>query len=280
MMRAVQGTPNDAAQKGLKPALVKQNYFLSCSCVTEQDLEVALPDAASFRYKTRLLSKDKLTGDITRLRLECPSSYEYFAGQYLTVYSPSGVARNYSIASVPEVDSFLELHVRLVPDGQVSGWIFEELREGDEIVIGQPIGNCVYTDECPEQPLLLIGTGSGLAPLYGILRDALHQGHRGEIKLYHGSSTLDGVYLVDELRELAEQHGNFSYFPCVSRDSENGFLHGRASDLALQDNPKLSGWRAYICGNPDMVKVASRNVFLAGVSLQEVYTDAFLLSKP
>ena len=129
--------------------------------------------------------------------------------------------------------------------------------------------------------MLLIGTGSGLAPLYGIVRDALHQGHKGQIKLYHGSSSLAGIYLLDELHTLAERHENFDYFPCVSRETPvDGMFRGRATDLALADNSQLSGWRAYICGEPTMVNATGRAVFLAGVSMQDVYTDAYLPSQP
>ena len=57
-------------------------------------------------------------------------------------------------------------------------------------------------------------------------------------------------------------------------------LQGRATALAMEQNPKLTGWRAYICGEPAMVKETSRAAFLAGVSLQEIYSDPFIHSKP
>ena len=65
-----------------------------------------------------------------------------------------------------------------------------------------PKGNCFYIPDNPEQNLLLIGTGCGLAPLYGIIRDALAQGHRGAIKLYHGSKTVESLYMSKELKVL------------------------------------------------------------------------------
>lgn len=281
LMQAVKGDPGENAQKGLKPSLVSQNYFLSCSCHSEQDLEIMLPNTQSFQFPSRVVSKDPLTNEITRIRLEKPSSFAYRPGQYLSLYNPDGVARSYSLASVPVLEPFLELHIRHVKKGLISEWVRQDLRSGDEVIIGQAIGNCFYVNDQNGQTLLLIGTGSGLAPLYGIVRDALHQGHTGKIKLYHGSGSVAGLYLMEELRVLARRHANFEYFPCVSQEApQDGMLSGRATDRALSDNPKMSGWRAYICGNPEMVNATGRAVFLAGISLQEVYTDSFLPSKP
>ena len=126
--------------------------------------------------------------------------------------------------------------------------------------------------------MLLIGTGSGLAPLSGILRDALHQGHAGPIHLYHGARNLNGLYLTDEFHSLSEQHHQFVYHPCVS-DPETippaGIEKGRASDLALKNHPELKGWRVYLCGNPEMVRSTQMQAYLAGASLDAIHIDPF-----
>lgn len=244
-------------------------------------MEVNLPDTAAFRFTSSVLSIDPLTDDIIRLRIERPRGYDYHGGQFLTLFNPEGVGRSYSLASLPVLDPFLELHIRLVPKGQVSGWVHDSLKVGDTVTISEASGNCFYTADNKQQALLLVGTGSGLAPLYGILRDAIHHGHQGDIKLYHGSGTMSGIYLNQELNQLAENHHNFSYFPCVSRElPPAGVTSGRATAIALEQNPQLTGWRAYICGEPKMVNDTSRAIFMAGVSLQEVYSDPFVHSNP
>lgn len=97
--------------------------------------------------------------------------------------------------------------------------------------------------------MLLIGTGSGLAPLIGIARDALNQQHTGDIYLYHGSHDAAGLYLVDELREMAEHYPNFHYVPCVSGDDvTEQYQAGRAVDVALAAHPDLTGWRVFLRG--------------------------------
>ncbi|MDH4275438.1 MAG: oxygenase, partial [Gammaproteobacteria bacterium] len=185
--------------------------------------------------------------------------------------------RSYSIASVPTVESQLELHIARVPQGRMSGWVYQNLRQNDELTISPALGECYYRAESPDQALLLIGTGTGLAPLYGVLRDALRQGHRGEIYLYHGSSTPQGLYLEETLHQLAAHHANFHYFPCVSQGSASAqYAHGRADALALQTLTNLRGMRVYLCGHPAMVRSAQRAVFLGGASMTDIVADAFL----
>jgi len=81
-----------------------------------------------------------------------------------------------------------------------------------------------------------------LAPLAGILADALSHGHSGSIQLFHGSSEREDLYRVDEMRQLSEQHQNFSYTPCISKgDVPEGFRQGRANSVALNEISDLKG---------------------------------------
>ena len=121
---------------------------------------------------------------------------------------------------------------------------------------------------------------AGLAPLYGIARDALEQGRTSPIRLYHGSRNPQGLYLVNELRTFTDRYDNFSYTPCISGDamSADGYAQGQAIDVALDDVGKLAGWRVFLCGNPEMVKTAKKKAFLSGAAIQDIYADAFTLA--
>lgn len=276
LVRAVKGIPLAESQNGIKDTLKLQNYFLACSCRPSADMEIALPDTASTRAPAVVEAVEPLGADIVCLTLRCENPVAYRAGQFINLFRDEHLGRSYSLASVPALDPHLHLHVRKIAGGRVSGWVHDQLTPGDRVNISDPAGNCFYVAGRPEQPLLLIGTGSGLAPLYGIARDALAQGHTGRIRLYHGSRGPEGLYLVDALRELAARHDNFHYVPCVSSAPvPAGHARGRALDVALADTPKLNGWRVFLCGHPEMVKAARRQAFLAGVSMQEILADAF-----
>lgn len=277
MMRSVDGAPTAASQQGLKPALIEQDYFLTCSCVPEHDMAVVLPNKAAFQVNTTVKGIIKFTEEVVQLSLARPEGFEYSAGQFLTIYHPDGQGRSYSLASVPGEDEDLQFHIHTFPDGHLSRWIADELQPGDSVAVSEAIGGCVYASTSLDQPILMIATGTGLAPVYGVLKDALHRGHRGEIKLYHGSRAQDGLYMADELRRLAQQHPNVTCVLCLSGDDvPDGFESGRANDVALSQNPVLTDWVVYLCGMPEMVNAAKRAAFLAGASMRDIYSDPFV----
>lgn len=277
LLRAVKSEPPAAAQHGLKDSLKQQRYFLACACQPEGDFEATLSGPELIRLPARVLSVDKLSRKIARVRLDPKDSFEYRAGQFINLWRNDGLTRSYSIASLPHTEDFIELHVARIDQGCMSNWIHDELQAGDDLALSTPRGECCYRPENPAQPLLLIGTGCGLAPLYGIVRDALYHGHTGPIWLYHGSRDRDGLYLIEELRGLARDHANFRYTPCLSGDTPDGedFVLQRAHEAALAQHRELKGWRLFLCGHPLMVNQTKMKAYLAGAALADIHADPF-----
>lgn len=276
LMKAVKGEVPEKAKAGLKPTLAAQNYFMACSCYPEQDLEVVLPDAGINRLGAEITGVEYLSKDVLGIKLKPHREVEYRAGQFINLFKDETTARCYSLASVPELDKELMLHVRKVPNGIVSSWVFADLKVGDAVNISEANGDCFYVPGNPDQNILLLATGTGLAPLYGIIRDAIKNGHKGKISLYHGGYNKDGLYLVKELQRLVQLHPNISYTRCVSEgEAPQGYESGTVLDAALTHHPDLSGWRVYLCGNPQMVKAARQQTFFAGASMRDIYADPF-----
>lgn len=276
LMRSIDGLLPEKAQAGLKPTLAAQNYFMACSCYPETDIEVVMPEAGLGKLSARVVSVEYLGSDILGIKLNPSSPLEYKAGQFINFFKDEATARCYSLASVPSLNELLFLNVRRVPGGMVSNWLFENLRAGDNIAISEASGDCFYVPGNAEQNILLIATGTGLAPLYGIVRDALLNGHKGKLSLYHGSYDVSGFYLVDELKKLAQMHDNFSYVPCVSDGvAPAGYAQGMVLDAALADNPDLARWRVFLCGNSNMVNAAKQQTFFAGASMRDIFADPF-----
>lgn len=279
IMRAIKGKPPESSQQGLKETLQQQNYFLACSCIPTEDLTVALADAsAAPHFEATLLEKNLLTPVILRLRFSVPEGFSYIPGQFLNVFRDDQLTRSYSIASVPAFESFIELHIEKIAEGKLSGWLFDELAVGDSLQLSEPLGECYYLPGNPEKNLMMVATGSGLAPIYGVVRDALNQGHQGEIYIYHGSSNPDKIYLMDEMKKLVEDHANLHYIPCLSKNAVDGFTRGRANEIALEQHKDLKDWRLYLCGHPSMVADTKRRAFLAGASLNDIFADPFEFS--
>lgn len=268
------------AQKGLAQALVNEGYFLPCQCIPISDMHIAAPTGL---FQTTLVhSKEMLSPYVCRILLEPPTDFVYKAGQFVNLRRPDGVTRSYSLASLPTEDYFLELHVQRQDGGVMSNWLIDTLQAGDGIDIQNAEGNCHY--QADDHPMLLIGTGTGMAPLIGIVRDALHNNHQHEIHLYHGGRNTDRFYLHTQLRQLEQAHSNFHYYECVSgeRVSSNAAtaentLAGRAHDVAFSQHQNVHDWTIYLAGLAEMVDSGTLLAAKHGASPHDIYSDAFTL---
>jgi len=279
LMRAMAGTVPEAAQVGLKETLRAQGYFLACACRPPAGAVLEVTGAEALRVPARITSLSALSPSVLQVSLVTDSPLAYRAGQYLSLVRADGLTRSYSLASLPREDA-LELHVRLHPGGAMSGWLAHDARPGDVLDIQGPAGSCFYVPGRPEQPLLLAGTGTGLAPLYGIVRDALEAGHTGPIWLFHGARTPEGLYLTRELRELAERYPQLHYRPGVLEGGTRDVAEGALDVLIRAECPRPVGWRAWLCGDGPLVLSLRKKLFLAGLPLKDLHVDAFLPSVP
>ncbi len=277
LMRSLDNSPPIESQEGLKDTQQKQNYFLSCLCIPQNDMTVIVPNAEENWLEGEVLEKYALSENVIFVKLQSKEPLAFFAGQFVNLRSDTGIIRSYSIANIPNAVHILTFHIRILPNGQFSQWLANELQIGMSLNFSQAQGHCHYLENNPEQPLLLIGTGTGLAPLYGILCDALeNHKHTGEIHLFHGSRDATGLYFEEKLREMEKSHPNFHYTPCLSGEiCDKNYTKGRANQVALEKFPKLEGWRVYLCGQPDMVLHSKRIAYLQGASLKDIYADAF-----
>lgn len=275
LMRAASGPVPARAQLGVKDSLRVQGYFLACVCHPEADLELAARGAEAELGAT-ICGMELLSADVMRVRLCCDAPIDFRSGQFVSIVRGDGLARSYSVASLPH-EGELELHVRKIVGGRMSGWLHDEAQIGDRVRIVGPSGDCFYVPGSEEQPLLLVGTGTGLAPLYGILRDALRHGHRGPIHLFHGALHAGALYLVEELRKLGKDYSQFEYTPAVLRgEALDGVVIGAIDQVVLQRLPNLGGWRGYICGDPGVVQILKKKLFLAGMASREIFADPFI----
>ena len=158
----------------------------------------------------------------------------------------------------------------------MSTWLHEDARVGARVSVIGPSGECFYVPGQEDQPLLLVGTGTGLAPLYGILRDALQHGHRGPVHLFHGAVHRGGLYLVDELRKLVARHPHVEYTPTILTADGSDTTVGPIDQVVSSRFPKLGGWRGYVCGDPALVQKLKKRLFLSGMSSRDIYSDAFV----
>lgn len=276
LLRARSGDPGDAGRGGLKPTLVARGYFLACQARPVTDLVVAAAGRDVITPATLAASR-WLHSDVLEIRLRPQRPVDFRPGQHVTLDRGDGVIRAYSIANRPVEASRdgLEFHIRVYPDGAVSGWL-ARARPGARVHIGLPSGECFYLPGAPGSALLLAGTGTGIAPLLAITREALAQGHTGPVVVIHGAAEPDRLYLGERLpSEWLPGAGprTIRWRACVLTRGEP-ITDVVAEELAALPGPVAT--RAYLCGDPGSVASMRRALFMAGMSLRDIYADEFV----
>ncbi|SNT38226.1 ferredoxin-NAD(P)+ reductase (naphthalene dioxygenase ferredoxin-specific) [Noviherbaspirillum humi] len=255
-------------------------FVLACmSTVTEScEIEIPEPDEVVIHpariIKASVTAIEDMTHDIRRLRLRPAKPLEFSPGQYVNLQFTPDHVRPYSMAGLCS-DGELEFHVRVVPDGRVSGYVANQLKVGDSVRVTGPLGTA-YLRRKHEGPMLCVAGGTGLAPVLSIVRGALAAGMRNPIHLYFGVRSPQDIYGAQWLQALAERHANLNVQIVVAMGNEDASLRsGLVTDAVAADWNDFSGWRAYLCGAPPMVEAAAMMVKLRGIQAEHVYADAF-----
>ncbi|PYC21186.1 iron-sulfur-binding ferredoxin reductase [Pseudomonas mosselii] len=259
LVRCLGGMPIDAKPEALAAEKREQGWRLACQCSVTSDLRVALFDPRNDGLPATVIGLDWFA-DVLRLRLRAERPLRYQAGQHLVLWN-DGVARPYSLASLPGEDDFLEFHLDCHRRGAFCDQA-RQLRLGDVLRLGELRGGALHYDpDWQARPLWLLAAGTGLAPLWGILREALRQGHLGPVKVLHVARE---HYLAEALRALAGEQVSVEL---VASEDFEAALAG----LRLASRQTV----ALVCGAPGRVEQFARRLFIAGVPRGQVFADVF-----
>lgn len=276
-MVASSGTVPESAQVPLREVERRSGMFLACMCRPAGDLELRdLDDQATIA--ARIVEVTHLSGSVVRLRLQPEQPLAYEAGQYLSLQRSDGLTRSYSLASLPS-EPLLELHLRRMPSGQMSTWAYEQARPDMTVSLRGPFGSCCYAADPIDAPILMVGVGTGLAPLWGVVRQALASGHVGPITLFQASAEPAGLYMRDELLELARVHPQLQIRSCVLHGGGGELEQGAVDALAvehLRASGNIAAHMAFVCGDSAIVQRVRRGLFMAGMSPRRILLDAFV----
>nr|MBO2511674.1 hypothetical protein [Gammaproteobacteria bacterium] len=265
LVRCVAGEPQDARPEALAAERRADGWRLACQCRVVGDLEVEVFDPQRDGLPARVAELDWPSPTVLRLTPERPLRYR--AGQHLVLWSAEGVARPYSLASLPGEDPWLEFHL----DCRAPGAFCDAARRlgpGDALRLGElRAGALHYDPDWQARPLWLLAAGTGLAPLWGVLREALRQHHQGAIRVIHQAHEAAGHYLGEPLRALAAAHPQLQV-ELVEASEQAAFL----AELRLVSRQTV----ALLCGSPASVEAFARRLFLVGVPRNQVLADIFL----
>ena len=267
LVRCVQGEPADLMPEALSRTQRDQGWRLACQCQVVDDLHIEVFDPRRDGVPGEVLSVDWLSPTVLRLRLTPQRPLRYRAGQHLVLWADNHIARPYSLASLPDEDRFLEFHLDCAHPGEFVDTA-RAFNVGDEVRLGELRGGALrYDPDWQEHPLWLLASGTGLGPLFGVLREAMRQDHQGPIRLVHVARDEQEHYLKNDLLALTDIHPNIE-LEFIERSQLPDFLVRMR--LASRQT------RALVCGHPDSVEAFAKRLFLAGLGRNQLLADAFV----
>jgi ferredoxin-NADP reductase len=236
------------------------------------------------RLTWQLATVTELVDETPRVRsivLVPPAWPRHRAGQHvdvrLTAEDGYQAQRSYSIASAPEDDT-LVLTVERLEDGEVSPYLADELRPGDELELRGPIGGYFVWEQSLGGPLLLVAGGSGVVPLRAMLRHHRAVASTVPVHLLYSARTLDDLIYRDELMRLtAHEHIDISF--TLTREQPEGWHgYGRRIDRALLAEvswPPSDRPLVYVCGPTSFVETAASALVELGHDVTRIRTERF-----
>lgn len=276
LIKASDGLIEPSWQEGLPETLKAQGYFLACLAKPCADIVLVAPDSSECDVEAVIIDIERLNYNVLKVKLQVADLHPWIPGQYLNLINASQIVRSYSIANIPLQDGFIEIHIKLVENGAMSQWLMKTGLCDMSVRIRGPFGKCYYYN--PEGlafDMLLAGTGTGLAPLIGIIKSALTQGHKGRITLVHGGLIDADIYYAQELETIAALFPNFHFEPCVLRgDGRYPLASIQNQAVSFLNNPKDT--LVYVCGPKDTSNTLKTSMFLAGVPSKAILSDVFL----
>lgn len=233
---------------------------------------VAPPRSASARV-SRVIDETRHAKSIV---FEVPADrthdFTYRPGQFLTLRIPSdtagSVARCYSLASCPVSDDELMVTVKRTANGYGSNWLCDNVSEGDIVDLLPPSG--VFTPASADEDLLLWGAGSGITPLFSILKSTLATGS-GQVALVYANNDADSIIFDEQLRVLAARHPNRLV---VIHWLESVRERPTADQLARLAEP-FADRHSYICGPAGFMATVRDAMASLGVPRSRVHAEVF-----
>ena len=228
------------------------------------------------RFEIELMEMKQFTEHIRHYTFKVPD-FSFEPGQYLTFMIPVGegkfIRRPYSIASPPFQKGKIEFVIEQVPGGKGSPHLFS-MKPGDKMQVIGPLGDFKLGSE--DHDIVLVCTGTGIAPFRSMVRHLLRKGFKHKITLLAGDRYEDEVLYQEEFLALKEKHKNFEYQSVISQPKNPDFQGhtGHVQSLIEQYVPEFTG-DFYLCGLKAMVFGVREWLVQKGVPMHKIYIEKY-----
>ncbi|MBV1875084.1 MAG: 2Fe-2S iron-sulfur cluster binding domain-containing protein [Cycloclasticus sp.] len=276
----------------LSESELDEGYILACQSLLKTDIIIELeadsnqPNHPLETFNGTITNTHMHTHDIMEVTVELDRAISFSAGQFADI-GLEGFSRHrsYSFASapVPNGQQTLSFHVRNVPGGDYTQWLFEKDRKGEAFELHGPSG--AFWLRTSDAPILAVAGGSGMAPLKSILDDALTNNINRPVTYLFGARAQRDLYCLDEMKMLEEKWPtSFKFVPVLSEEPEDSDWVGKRGLVTDFINDETAGFsisdsHAYLCGPPGMIDATLTKLEEANISLDNIHYDKFLDSR-
>ena len=272
----------------LSPEEMADNVRLSCQLKLRNDVSIVIPEELFLvkEYRARVAGKEPLTEVIELVTLDIIEPEEgitFKPGQYIQFEAPAyelnktSDFRAFSIASPATDHHQIKLFITRSPEGMVSIYVHDYMAVGSEVKLRGPFGDFYFRPDS-DREILLVATGSGLAPIRSILHEIERTGVTRKTTLFFGARSRADLFYYEEIKGLEQTLPDFTYIPILSGqpdddpwDGERGFINSLIENYVPQ-NPDLD---VYICGAPIVIQVCEKALGEKGLPKDRIYYDAF-----
>jgi propane monooxygenase reductase component len=272
----------------------ESGHILMCRSQAYTDLEIellnfdeeVLAKSIPIRdYDGRIVGFERLTHDIRGVEIELNSPLKFWAGQYvdITVTTEEGetITRSFSMANPPSETEKLSFIIKKYPDGKFSNQLDSGgIRVGAAVRVRGPYGMC-FRREAREGPLVLVGAGSGMSPVWSILHDHLASGEDRPVYFFYGARTRDDLFHLDRIEAVTAANPAVTFVPVLSHangdaswSGARGFVH-EAVDAHLRELGIAGEGDVYACGPPPMIDALTPVLFMQDFESERIFYDKF-----
>jgi CDP-4-dehydro-6-deoxyglucose reductase len=235
-------------------------------------------------YDSKIIKIEDQSSTTKRFWVEVAGvdAIDFKAGQFVTMDLPIHEKRlkrwrSYSIANAPDGTNVLEFCIVLLEGGAATEYLFNEAKVGTPIRFKGPSGGFVLPEKI-ETDLVMICTGTGVAPFRSMIHDLINQGKKiKNIHLIFGTRYEEGILYREELEKLAAEHSSIQYSIALSREEDwaghRGYVHPIYMEAYKAPRKDLD---FYICGWSNMIDEAVENLILKlGYDKSQVHYELY-----
>jgi benzoate/toluate 1,2-dioxygenase reductase subunit len=260
----------DELAEGQRPACLTR---LSSDAAFELPYSLNAAPSMPAKHSAQIVALTRGAPSVTllTLKLDRGDDLSFQSGQYVRLAAPGvGEARAYSIASTPADLPFLELMIRLVPDGKTSRWLQETAKIGDRVKLQAPLGS-FGLDERARRHVFVAG-GTGLAPVLSMIRSLRGRGQPA--LLCFGCTRRQELFYEQELAALVAEMPDLEVRIAVMEGADGELRTGTAVSLLMKDDFDTDTV-CYLCGPPPMVDAARKALTAHGVAAKAIRAERF-----